>query len=90
MMKYSGQTNLNVLALDGQTTTVGAETIKILMVDSIGDILMATGTTVPTNATTGYAKSAIFLDTDVGSGTGSMYLNKGTNTSCIFSLVQQA
>ena len=64
MMKYSGQTNLNVLALDGQTTTVGAETIKILMVDSIGDILMATGTTVPTNATTGYAKGCLFIDTD--------------------------
>lgn len=61
----------------------------IYLVDENGDKLFVSGTTVPTDTTTGYAKSCLFIDTDVATGTGSLYLNKGTKTSCVFSLVTQ-
>ena len=51
---------------------------------------MAQGTTVPTDATTGYAKGCLFIDTDVASGTSGLYVNVGTNTSCVFKLVTNA
>ena len=62
----------------------------ILLRDWIGDIVLQQGTTVPTDTTTGYAKGALFFDTNVATGTGGVYANKGTNTSCVFSLVTQA
>ena len=65
-------------------------TETVLLFDLNNDKVIIQGTTVPANTTTGYAKGAIFIDTDVASGTGATYLNKGTNTSCIFTLVTQA
>ena len=67
-----------------------SSTEVIYLRDENGDKLFVSGTTVPTDTTTGYAKSALFIDTNVGTGTGSLYLNKGTKTSCVFSLVTQA
>lgn len=74
------------MALPITKTSTGS----VLLRDGVGDIVIEQGTAVPSNTTTGYAKGAIFIDTDVASGTGATYLNKGTNTSCIFSLVTQA
>lgn len=71
----------------GRTRTVGAETIKVLAYDSAGDILIATGITVPTDATDGYAKGCIFIDTNVGAGSVGVYLNDGTTTSSDFNVV---
>ncbi len=85
----NGATNYNVVQFDGQAGLVGTESVTALMCDTNGDVLFCTGLTVPSNAQTGFSKSAIFIDTDVASGTGSMYLNKGTKTSCIFTLVTQ-
>jgi len=48
------------------------------------------GTTVPTDATTGYAKGALFIDTDVATGLTGLYQNNGTNTSCVFQKVNSA
>ncbi len=62
----------------------------IILKDQLGDKLFVTGETVPTDATTGYAKSCLFIDTNVATGTGSLYLNKWTKTSCVFTLVTQA
>jgi hypothetical protein len=62
----------------------------VLLEDKLGDALLATGTTVPSNTRSGYAKGCLFIDTNVGSGTGGLYCNKGTRTSCIFSLISQA
>lgn len=70
-----------------KTATAGE---YIVLRDVNDDILIAQGTTIPTNATTWYAKGCIFIDTDVASWTGWVYLNKGTKTSCVFSLVTQA
>jgi len=62
----------------------------VLLRDGAGDIVIEQGTTVPTDTTTGYAKGAHFLKSNVATGTGGVYFNKGTNTSCVFSLVTQA
>jgi len=83
-------TNFTVVQIDGQSQAQGAETITVLLRDPNGDILWATGLTVPTDATTGYAKGALFIDTDVATGTTGLNCNKGTRTSCAFTAVTQA
>lgn len=74
----------------GSTETINSQTITGILADGNGDLLFVTGTAVPTNGGSGYAKGCIFIDTDVAAGTGAVYLNKGTNTSCTFGLVTQA
>lgn len=69
--------------------SLGASPTKVFIEDDEGKVLLATGTTVPTGGTNGFAKGAIFIDTDVAAGTGGTYLNKGTKTSCDFTLVTQ-
>ena len=49
-------------------------------------ILVANGTTPPTNATTGYAPGCIFIHED-GSANGTLYINDGTATSCAFKVI---
>jgi len=83
-------TNFTVVQIDGQSQTQGAETIIVLLRDQNGDILWAVGTTVPTDATTGYAKGCLFIDTDVATGTTGLNCNKGTKTSCQFTAITQA
>ena len=75
---------------EGVTEKVGAETITPILADGNGDILIAQGTTVPTDATSGYAKGCLFIDTDVATGTTGLNCNKGTRTSCQFTAVTQA
>jgi len=67
-----------------------AAAINVLIRDGNDDILFATGTGVPADTSVGYAKACLFIDTDVAAGTGSLYLNKGTNASAAFTLVTQA
>lgn len=62
----------------------------ILERDTNFDILKEQGTTVPSDTTTGYAKGAEFIDTDVTTGTSGLYVNVGTRTSCVFKLVTNA
>lgn len=64
--------------------------VTVNLKDANGDILHAQGTTVPTDETTGYAKGCLFIDTDVATGTSGLYVNVGTNTSCVFKLVTNA
>jgi len=61
--------------------------ILVLMRDKNMDILHATGTDVPANATAGYAKGCLFIDRDVVTGTTGLYENIGTNTSCNFNAI---
>jgi hypothetical protein len=58
-----------------------------LIEDASGDKLFVKGTTVPTATTSGYAKSALFIDTDVAAGSPALYENQGSTTSCDFQLV---
>jgi len=78
------QFTVGELTLTGNTQKVGTITVNILQKDAAGKILMATGTTVPTDATAGYAKGCIFIDTDVTTGSTGLYENVGTTTSCNF------
>lgn len=85
-----GATNYTVVQLDGQTGIAGTESVVGLVCDNNGDVLICNGLTVPSNGQARFAKGCIFNDTDVASGTGGTYLNKGTNLSCLFTLVSQA
>ena len=64
-------------------------TIKVYHRDGNNDITWATGTDVPADTTSGYAKGCLFIDTDVATGTTGLNCNKGTNTSCVFTAVTQ-
>lgn len=92
--------NLNV---DGSAVIAGLATISegiklaatasggvsVLIKDSAGNALYATGTTVP-GAVAGYAKGCLFVDTDVASGTTGLYVNVGTTSSASFKAVSNA
>ena len=54
----------------------------IVEVPGVG-VLLAYGTTVPTDTADGYATGCIFIHTDGGAGTA-LYVNEGTLTSCDF------
>lgn len=62
---------------------------QALIRDASGNIMLATGTTVPTNDTAGYAKGCLFIDTDVAKGTTGLNCNKGTAAECTFTAVTQ-
>ena len=49
-------------------------------------ILICYGTTVPTDASTGYAPGCIFIDAD-STGTSWVYINEGTAASCDFNYI---
>jgi len=93
-----GATNATSCVITPATTVTGLLTgtagfksgSATVLKDSTGDILISTGTTKPADTTTGYAKGSLFIDTDVVSGTSGLYVNVGTNTSCIFKLVTNA
>lgn len=73
------------MALPLEKTSTGA----VLLRDGSGYIVLEQGTTVPSSAA-GYAKGALFFDTDVGAGTGGTYANKGTTATSNFTLITQA
>lgn len=82
---------LDSVWLDGTVLTAAnagtTGNVKVLMYDSDGDILIATGTDVPTDATDGYAKGCLFIDRDVATGSTGLYENVGTSSSCNFDQV---
>lgn len=84
------ETAYNTVKLDGTSASVNSVTVSALLTDASGDILWATGTTVPTDGSSGYAKGCLFIDTDVATGTTGLNCNKGTNTSSQFTAVTQA
>ena len=88
-MKYTGEktTSLTSLQLFGKTEVVGSETVIVYLRNKDGNILMASGTTVPTATTAGYAKSALFIKSDASSGTKGLYENQGTASSCDFNVI---
>lgn len=93
-MSRLGSKVSDYLHVSGQSLSAAvagaAAAVNVLMRDGNDDILWATGTGVPADNSVGYAKSCLFIDTNVGAGTGSLYLNKGTNALAAFTLVTQA
>ena len=61
-------------------------TTQALMEDSVGKILLGSGTTVPADGTSGYAKGGMFIDTDAVNAMRAIYENQGTTTSSAFKL----
>lgn len=88
--RNSNQTVFTSYQATGAAETINSIAIVTILCDGNGDILMATGTTVPTNGSSGYAKGCLFIDTDVATGTTGLNCNKGTNTSSAFTAVTQA
>lgn len=78
---------LPCVSIDG---TVVATGVTALIKDGNGKVLLATGTTVPSNGESKYAKGCLFIDTNVATGTTGLYCNKGTSASCVFTAVTQA
>jgi len=89
MSRYTGEktTHFQSLQLLGKEEKVGSETVTVYLRDKDGNILLASGTTVPTSGTSGYAKSALFIKTDASAGTKGLYENQGTTDSCNFNLI---
>ena len=79
-----------VTTLQGETRSPGATAVLVLTVDSSGLVMLATGTTVPADGQAGYAKGALFIDTDVADGTSGLYVNVGTTSAVNFDLVTDA
>jgi hypothetical protein len=52
-------------------------------------LLLASGTTVPTDGDAGYQTGCLFQHTDGGAGTA-LYVNEGSATSCDFDAVTVA
>jgi hypothetical protein len=86
----SQYTVYTAMQYSGHTATINSQTITPYVADQNGDLLLCTGTVLVTDGGTGFAKGCQYIKTDVATGTGGMYLNKGTNTSCQFTLVTQA
>ena len=79
-------TNFNTIQFDGASFVIGSETVNVLWRDSDSNIFLASGTTVPTDATAGYGVGALFIDTDASSGS-ILFINEGTAASCDFNSV---
>ena len=74
------------LKIAGKSRSPGATAVQALLRDASGNILLATGTTVPGDEV-GYAKSCLFIKTDAADGTAGIYENVGTPTSADFNLL---
>lgn len=70
--------------------SVIATGVTALILNEAGLALLATGTTLPSDAGALYAKGCLFIDTDVATGTSGLYVNEGTAASCSFKLVTNA
>lgn len=77
------------IKLYGKSQVVGTPTVTVLEYDSSGKVLLATGTTVPTDTDAGYAKGCLFIKTN-GSAGSVLYLNEGSSTSADFNVVESA
>lgn len=72
----------------GFVRTINSESIRVLEEDVNGHILYATGTSAATtqDSQAGYAKGAVYVKTDVVTGTNGRYINVGTTASSSFKL----
>lgn len=77
----------NGLKLHGRSETVGVETINIYLKNEDDNIVLCSGTTVPTADTAGYAKGALFIKTNAADGTKGVYENQGTTAASDFNLI---
>lgn len=86
--KLQGTTGLVVSKMVGKVSTINSQSIRVLERDNAGNVLRCSGTVTITDTGSGYAKGCLYIDTDVGAGTGSVYVNVGTTASCNFDLLE--
>jgi len=77
------------LQIGGDTMFVSTLNLTAFLLDGSGNILLAKAADVPTDADAGYAKGALFIQTD-GTVGSSLYQNEGSETSCDFNAVSSA
>lgn len=70
------------LKLGGETREISSVSVSALLYDKDNNILVASGTTVPTGS--GYSKGGLFIKTDEATGLTGVYENKGTTTTALF------
>ena len=75
------------IKLGGKAIEVNEVELQALQYDGSSKILLATGTTVPTADSSGFAKGCLFIKTDAADGTKGLYENQGTTSECDFNLV---
>lgn len=75
------------IKLGGQSRTINGVDVQALEYDGDSNILLCTGTTVPTADSSGFAKGCLFIKTDAADGTKGLYENQGTSTASDFNLV---
>lgn len=68
---------------DAQVSQIPAS-FKMLYSNSLQGFLLAGGTTVPSDASTGYAKGCLFIHTDGTTVSTMLYTNIGDYSSCNF------
>lgn len=73
------------LGLTGESDTVGATAVTVLLRDGAGRPILCSGTSVPTGA--GYAKGCLFIKTDVSDGSSGLYDNQGTTAAASFQVI---
>ena len=69
------------IKLGGNNRTIDGKVVRVLEYDHEGNVLRASGATVPTGA--GYAKGCLFLKTDATANI-LLYVNEGSKTSANF------
>ena len=87
--RYNRGVSVNSVLNQGYVITKGGVSIRVYEYDVNGDIVRATGTAASTtqDSIAGYAKGALYIDTDVATATKALYENVGTTTSSSFNLI---
>ena len=87
---FRGIIATKILREVGHVKTINSQSIRVLETDHNEDVTECSGTVAkPTDGGTGYAVGCEYIDTDASTGS-QIYVNGGTNTSCLFSLLQTA
>lgn len=85
--KFRTQVITPQIKLTGTSETPDTTAVTVLQKDNSGNVMISTGTTVPTDTESGFAKGSLFIDTNVAGGTSGLYENVGTTSSCNFDLI---
>lgn len=82
-MKFLKKVITRVLQLTGSAVTINSQSVTVLERDASGLVKRCQGAFAVTDGGAGFAKGAIHIKTDGGSGT-TLYINEGTSSSCDF------
>jgi hypothetical protein len=74
------------IRLGGEDRKVGTPIVTVLLENAAGQVMMASGTTVPSDTDAGYAVGCTFIDTDATQG-AQLFINEGSATSADFNRV---